>query len=59
MRLLLAGLVVTLAGLVLLLAQVSRMIEPGLILSLLAYAAVFGGMLAGVAGVIRLLAVRQ
>jgi len=52
-RLLLTGLVIMLAGLGLLLAQVSRAIEPGLALSLFAYAAVFGGTLVGIAGLSR------
>lgn len=53
MRLLLTGLVIVLVGLGLLLAQVSRAVEPGLMLSLFAYAAAFGGTLAGIAGLIR------
>ncbi|TVP83676.1 MAG: hypothetical protein EA347_12160 [Thioalkalivibrio sp.] len=59
MRLLLTGLAIMLAGLVLLLAQVSRAIEPGLALSLFAYAAVFGGTLVGIAGLIQVLSVRR
>jgi hypothetical protein len=54
MRLLIAGLAVMLAGLALLLAQASRAIEPGLALSLFAYAAAFGGMLTGIAGALRM-----
>jgi hypothetical protein len=57
MRLLLVGLAIMLAGLALLLAQVSRAIEPGLALSLIAYAAAFGGTLAGIAGLIQILSV--
>jgi len=48
-----------LTGLGLLLAQVSRAIEPGLALSLLAYAAAFGGLLVGIAGLIQLLSARR
>jgi hypothetical protein len=54
MRLLILGLLVMFAGLALLLAQASRAIEPGLALSLLAYAAAFGGMLTGIAGALRM-----
>ncbi|AGA34004.1 hypothetical protein TVNIR_2361 [Thioalkalivibrio nitratireducens DSM 14787] len=53
MRLLIVGVAVALAGLALLLAQATRALEPGLALSLLAYAVAFGGMLAGIAGAIR------
>ncbi|TVP82468.1 hypothetical protein [Thioalkalivibrio sp.] len=59
MRLLLGGLVSMLAGLALLLAQVSRAIEPGLALSLIAYAAAFGGTVVAIAGLIQLLSVRR
>jgi hypothetical protein len=59
MRLFLGGLAITLAGLALLLAQVSRAIDPGLALSLIAYAAAFGGTLAGIAGLIQILSVRR
>jgi len=48
-----------LAGLALLLAQVSRAIEPGLALSLIAYAAAFGGTVVGIAGLIQVLSVRR
>ena len=59
MRLLLGGLTFLLLGLGLLLAQVSRAIEPGLSLSLLAYAAAFGGLLVAIAGLIQILSVRR
>lgn len=59
MHLLLTGLVIMLAGLGVLLAQVSRAIEPGLALSLFAYAAVFGGTLVGIAGLIQVLSVKR
>lgn len=48
-----------LLGLGLLLAQVSRAIEPGLVLSLLAYAAAFGGLMVAIAGLIQILSVRR
>ena len=59
MHLLLSGVAIMLTGLGLLLAQVSRAIEPGLALSLLAYAAAFGGLLVGIAGLIQLLSARR
>lgn len=59
MRLLLIGLATMLLGLAGLLAQVSRAIEPGLVLSLLAYTATFGGTLIAVAGLIQVLPVRR
>ena len=59
MHLLLIGLATLLAGFGLLLAQVSRAIEPGLALSLLAYTAAFGGTLIAVAGLIQVLPVRR
>ena len=59
MRLLLGGLTMLLLGLGLLLAQVSRAIEPGLVLSLLAYAAAFGGLMVAIAGLIQILSVRR
>jgi len=58
-HLLLSGVAIMLTGLGLLLAQVSRAIEPGLALSLLAYAAAFGGLLVGIAGLIQLLSARR
>jgi len=58
-RLLLGGLVILLAGLALLLAQVSRAIEPGLALSLLAYAGAFGGTVVAIAGLIQILSTRR
>ena len=54
MKLVLLGASVMIGGLVLLLAMVARMIEPGLILSLAAYATAMGGMLIGVAGAVTL-----
>lgn len=59
MRLLLGGLTFLLLGLGLLLAQVSRAIEPGLALSLLAYAAAFGGLMVAIAGLIQILSGRR
>jgi hypothetical protein len=59
MRLLLGGLVVMLTGLALLLAQVSRALEPGLALSLIAYTAAFGGTLVAIAGLIQVLSTRR
>jgi len=56
---LLSGIAIMLTGLGLLLAQVSRAIEPGLALSLLAYAATFGGLLVGVAGLIQIFSARR
>jgi len=58
-HLLLSGVAIMLTGLGLLLAQVSRAIEPGLALSLLSYAAAFGGLLVGIAGLIQLLSARR
>lgn len=54
MKLTLLGAGVMIGGLVLLLAMVARMIEPGLALSLLGYATAFSGMFIGLAGAIRL-----
>jgi len=51
--------VILLAGLALLLAQVSRAIEPGLALSLLAYAGAFGGTVVAIAGLIQILSTRR
>lgn len=59
MRLLLGGLTFLLLGLGSLLAQVSRAIEPGLALSLLAYAAAFGGLMVAIAGLIQILSGRR
>ncbi|AHE99940.1 hypothetical protein [Thioalkalivibrio paradoxus] len=53
MRLLIGGMALAFAGLTLLLAQATRALDPSLALSLLAFAATFGGMLVGIAGVIR------
>jgi hypothetical protein len=53
MTLILAGACVVLSGLTLLLAMVVRLIEPGLALSLLAYASTFVGMLLGMMGAVR------
>jgi hypothetical protein len=54
MRLILLGAGITLGGLVLLLAMVIRLIEPGLALSLAGYATAFVGMFIGLAGAVRL-----
>ncbi len=59
MHLLLSGVAIMLTGLGLLLAQVSRAIEPGLALSLAAYAAAFGGLLVAIAGLIQILSARR
>jgi uncharacterized membrane protein len=59
MHLLLSGVAIMLTGLGLLLAQVSRAIEPGLALSLLAYAAAFGGLVVAIAGLIQILSARR
>lgn len=59
MRILLGGLGIMLVGLGLLLAQLSRAVEPGLALSLIGYAAAFGGMLVGIAGLIQILSTRR
>jgi hypothetical protein len=53
MTLILSGACVMLGGLTLLLAMVIRLIEPGLALSLLAYASTFVGMLLGMMGAAR------
>ena len=53
MRLILAGIVLVLAGLGGLLAMVVRMIEPGLALSLLCYGAAFAGAGVTTFGLIR------
>lgn len=53
MKFVAAGACVTLAGLALLMAMVVRAIEPGLALSLLAYAALFAGMMLVVIGAVR------
>lgn len=54
MGLIVSGIGVVLGGLLLLLAMVVRVIEPGLGLSLLAYATTFLGLLLGFAGAVRL-----
>ena len=59
MHLLLSGVAIMLMGLGLLLAQVSRAIEPSLALSLIAYAAAFGGLLVGISGLIQTLSFRR
>lgn len=53
MKLIVLGVCLMLAGLTLLLAMVIRLLEPGFGLSLFSYASVFGGMLLGLAGVIK------
>jgi hypothetical protein len=53
MKLVLAGATIMLGGLALLMAMVIRLIEPGLALSLFAYATALGGMMVGVAGAVR------
>lgn len=54
MKLILIGLGIALGGLTLLMLMVIRLIEPGLALSFLAYAAAFAGTFVGLAGVIGL-----
>jgi hypothetical protein len=53
MKLVAAGACVTLAGLALLMAMVVRVVEPGLGLSFLAYAALFAGMMIAIIGLVR------
>ncbi|MFC3284531.1 hypothetical protein [Litchfieldella rifensis] len=54
MKLLLCGAGMSLTGLLVLLAMVMRVVEPGLLLSLLGYAGLVVGMLVAVAGATRL-----
>lgn len=54
MKLILTGAGVMIGGLLLLLGMVARMIEPGLVISLAAYATAMGGMLISVAGAVSL-----
>jgi hypothetical protein len=54
-----SGIAIMLTGPGLLLALVSRAVEPGLAQPLLAYAAAFGGLLVGIAGLIQLLSARR
>lgn len=53
MKLMLCGAGISLTGLLLLLAMMIRLIEPGLALSLLGYAGLLAGMLVAVAGAAR------
>ncbi len=53
MKLLGLAAAVMLAGLVLLLAMVIRLFEPGLALSLIAYATICAGMMLGLAGALQ------
>jgi hypothetical protein len=53
MRLVLLGAAIMLGGLALLMAMVVRVIEPGLGLSLFAYATAMTGMVVGLAGAVR------
>ncbi len=55
MKLLAAGLSLTLGGFALLLAMVTRGVEPGLALSLLGYAAMVGGTMMAIAGTLAML----
>lgn len=54
MRLLIIGLLLALLGLGTLLAQTTGALAPGLLLSLLAYALAFTGIILAIAGIIRL-----
>ena len=53
MRLILAGLCLAMLGIGVQLAMVVRVIEPGLLLSLLGFCAAFGGCMAAIGGIIR------
>jgi hypothetical protein len=53
MKLVVVGVCVALAGFLVLLAMVVRVIEPRIALSLAAYAAAFAGMMLAVGGIVR------